>query len=210
MSVVFERPWCMLLGALLCLQIILPSEVFGDAKIYVFKEADGTIRFSSKPPKSGAKAKVFEGRKSGFSWYKVSRGGGRSRLYPDRYAAIISQASKRYGVDANFVKAVIHAESAFNPRAVSPKGAKGLMQIMPFHYRRLGIKDPFEPSQNVNGGVRMLAELKKRYKGDTRLMLAAYNAGEEAVERYSGVPPYKETQNYVPKVIRLWKRYANK
>ena len=121
---------------------------------------------------------------------------------------LISSASHEFGVDKDLVRAVIHAESAFNPRAVSPKGARGLMQIMPFHYKRLGIKDAFEPQQNIRGGTRLLAKLKERYKGNTRLALAAYNAGEEAVEKYHGIPPYRETQNYVRKVMSLWKRYA--
>lgn len=200
---------CFLIGFLSLGMLSAPASVRADAKIYVFKESDGTIRFSSKPPTTGVKAKVFQGKKSGFSWYRVSRGG-QSRLFRERYSTIISSASKRFGVDEDLVRAVIHAESAFNPRAVSPKGARGLMQIMPFHFRRLGIKDPFEPSQNVLGGVRMLAELRERYKGNTRLILAAYNAGEEAVSRYNGVPPYTETQNYVTKVIHLWKRYSAK
>ncbi|MCB0330310.1 MAG: lytic transglycosylase domain-containing protein [Bdellovibrionales bacterium] len=176
----------------------------------MYKEADGAIRFSSKPPPSGVNAKVFTGKKSGFSWYRMGKSRGVPRLFSNEYQAIISNASKTYGVDEHLVRAVIHAESAFNPKAVSPKGALGLMQIMPFHFRRLGIKDAFEPKQNVDGGVRMLRELHDRYKGNVRLMLAAYNAGEEAVARYKGVPPYTETQNYVTKVMSLRKRYAEK
>ncbi|MCI5066513.1 lytic transglycosylase domain-containing protein [bacterium] len=105
------------------------------------------------------------------------------------------------------IRAVIHAESAFNPKAVSPKGATGLMQIMPFHFRRLGITEPFNPKQNIRGGSRILSELQGRYRGNTKLILAAYNAGEEAVRKYGGIPPYRETQNYVKKVLSLESRY---
>ena len=125
-----------------------------------------------------------------------------------KYDSYITAASKRYGVSKSLIKAVIHAESAFNPRAVSHKGAKGLMQLMPFNLKKYGVRDPYSPEQNIFAGTRMLSELLKVYAGDLKLTLAAYNAGEGAVKKYRGVPPYKETQGYVKKVIKLRSIYG--
>jgi len=105
------------------------------------------------------------------------------------------------------VRAVIHAESAFNPNAVSHKGAQGLMQLMPETASRFGVADPFMADQNIRGGVAYLAWLLKRFDGDQRLVSAAYNAGEGAVERNGGVPPYQETLRYVDRVALLAQRY---
>ena len=178
--------------------------------IYVYKH-DGVTKFSSTPPPAGIKAQVFTAKGGSFSHYKVSKKRRstptRSRLFTSKYAGFISAASSRYGIPQDLIRAVIHAESAFNPQAVSHKGARGLMQIMSSNFRRLGVKDPFSPAQNINGGVKLLAFLRKRYNGKLALMLAAYNAGEGAVDKYRGIPPYKETKNYVRKVIALQKQY---
>ncbi|MBU0973630.1 MAG: lytic transglycosylase domain-containing protein [Proteobacteria bacterium] len=125
------------------------------------------------------------------------------------YTPIIQKAQEKYGIEFSLIKAVIHAESGFDSRAVSRKGAKGLMQIMPENYKALSVSDPFDPSQNIMGGTRYLKQLLNRYGDKLALALAAYNAGPEAVDRYGQIPPFEETQNYVQKVMRLYSRYKN-
>lgn len=112
----------------------------------------------------------------------------------------IEASAKRHGVDANLVRAIIKAESNFNPKAVSRKGAMGLMQLMPDTARSLNVTNPFDPTQNVDAGVRYFKNLMKNYRGDVRLSLAAYNAGAGAVARSNGVPKFRETQNYVKQI----------
>lgn len=119
----------------------------------------------------------------------------------------IRHHAQRWNVDESLVRAVIHAESSYNPRAVSPKGAMGLMQLMPSTARRFGVLNAFDPEQNVAGGVQYLAWLLNRYKGDWRLAVAGYNAGEGAVDKYAGVPPYRETRAYLVKVWNLSQSY---
>ncbi len=116
----------------------------------------------------------------------------------------IEQAAARHNVDPNLVRAVVKVESNFNPNAVSRKGAMGLMQLMPSTARQLNVKNPFDPEQNVDAGVRHLKQLLESYGGDIKLTLAAYNAGAGAVARSSGVPRYAETQNYVRRITNLY------
>jgi soluble lytic murein transglycosylase-like protein len=122
--------------------------------------------------------------------------------------ASIEQAAARHNVDPNLVRAVVKVESNFNPNAVSRKGAMGLMQLMPSTARQLNVKNPFDPEQNVDAGVRHLKQLLESYGGDIKLTLAAYNAGAGAVARSSGVPRYAETQNYVRRITNLYYRGA--
>jgi soluble lytic murein transglycosylase-like protein len=119
----------------------------------------------------------------------------------------IRAACRKYSLDPALVKAVIHAESQFDPRAVSPRGAKGLMQLDPITVRELGIKDPFNPQHNIDGGVRYLKDLLDTFEGDPKLALAAYNAGPTQVQRHNGVPPFKDTKKYIKQVFRYLSFY---
>jgi len=119
---------------------------------------------------------------------------------------VVKAASGRYHLDPDLINSVIHAESGFNPRAVSPKGAQGLMQLMPQTASRLGVANSFDPGDNLEGGTRYLRELLERYNFDLIKALAAYNAGPGRVEKYHGVPPYYETQAYVARIIRDFNR----
>jgi soluble lytic murein transglycosylase-like protein len=123
------------------------------------------------------------------------------------YGDDIRAAAKQTGVNAALLRAIIHAESGFNPRALSYKGAQGLMQLMPGTAFELGVGDAFDPAQNISGGARYLALLLRDFHGDVKLAAAAYNAGAGAVTKYGGVPPYAETQVYVKRVATLYQRY---
>ncbi len=132
---------------------------------------------------------------------------GAVRLNTLAYEGEIAAAAREFGVEEAIVRAIIHAESSFNPLALSRAGAMGLMQLMPATARRFGVSDAYDASQNIRGGVRYLAFLLKRYQGNLTLAAAGYNAGEGAVDRNGGVPPYAETQRYVQRVGVLAERY---
>ncbi|MCW0385719.1 Membrane-bound lytic murein transglycosylase F [Xanthomonas sacchari] len=132
---------------------------------------------------------------------------GAVRLNTTAYQSEIAAAAREYGVDEAVVRAIIHAESAYNPTALSRAGAQGLMQLMPPTARRFGVSDSFDAAQNIRGGVQYLAWLLKRFNGNLSLAAAGYNAGEGAVDKHGGIPPYSETQRYVQRVGVLAERY---
>ncbi len=176
--------------------------------IYVIKKSDGSLLITNRTPPKGSKAVVYNPN----SLYNrgsvgVIRSMDDAKLFV-RYCDLIKRFANYYNVSESLIRSVIHAESLYNPRAVSRKGALGLMQLMPYVAKNLGVRDPFLPEQNIQGGTRLLAKLLKKYNGNRVLALAAYNAGETAVDRFRGVPPYRETQNYVRKVLALQMRYA--
>lgn len=190
-------------GALL----LLGLQTSAADKIYVYRQAGGVVKFSTKPPSPGVRAEVWSRKGKAYSvmgrHYVQS-----SKLFHDRYHEIIVSEAGKHSLDIALIKAVIHAESAFDPRAVSPKGALGLMQIMPQTARIYAVRQPFDPQENIRGGSTHLAKLIRKYKDNTALALAAYNAGEEAVRQHGGIPPYRETQEYVKRVINLRSRYS--
>jgi len=169
------------------------------AQIYTWKDANGVLTLSDKPQPGGRVAPM--GRFVPVVTPSVLGGIG-----PDyaTYESLIHQHANWQGIRADLVRAVIQVESAFNPRAVSPKGAMGLMQLMPATAARLGVLDPFNPAENIRGGVRYLRILLDKYNDNEQLALAAYNAGPNAVDKYgSKIPPYKETQQYVQRITNI-------
>jgi soluble lytic murein transglycosylase-like protein len=123
--------------------------------------------------------------------------------------ALVEKFGRRYNVDPDLIHAVIRQESNYDPFAVSRQGAMGLMQLVPETADRFGVQDVFDPAENVQGGVKFLRFLLDRYEGDSALTLAAYNAGEGAVEKYGGVPPYQETTDYVARITALYRSQQN-
>jgi soluble lytic murein transglycosylase-like protein len=174
---------------------------------------DGVRHYTSKAPKGVAGATAIRSIRYSFleTCYACAPlpgvNFGTLRLNTAAYEPEIRSAAAQHGVDEAIVRAIIHAESAFNPNARSRVGAQGLMQLMPPTARRFGVSNAYDPAQNIRGGVQYLAWLLKRYNGDLTLAAAGYNAGEGAVDRYKGVPPYSETRRYVERVRVLADRY---
>ena len=167
------------------------------AEMYKFKAPDGTTHFTNAPTDPRYQRMGFtSGTQAG--WLRLPQGD------PSPYAREIIDAAGRYGIPERLVTAVIRAESGFNPRAVSRKGAQGLMQLMPSTASVLGVRNSFDPRENIEGGVRHLRGLLDRFPGNLPFAIAAYNAGEKAILAYGGVPPYPETVDYVGKVLRYY------
>jgi soluble lytic murein transglycosylase len=166
------------------------------ADIYLYIDSQGVLHFTNTPTSSNYKVYMRETTRRQKAFLNI-------QTYDD----VISEAAKRNGVSSSLLKALIHVESYFNPRAVSKKGAMGLMQIMPENFQPLNINDPFDPWENIMGGAAYLKAMLERFSNQLPLALAAYNAGPSAVEKYNDIPPYPETQDYVQKVIRFFHQY---
>ena len=172
----------------------------GHADIYKQVGPDGVVSFTSRPAR-GAKLYAAERKPAVFMPSDDSA----ERF--SRYDEYIRQAATLYQIPEELVRAVIRVESDFDPRAVSPANARGLMQLIPETAERMMVTDSFDPRQNIFGGVRYLRVLANLFNGDMQLTIAAYNAGEGAVMRYGGIPPYQETQAYVVKVLANYRQY---
>lgn len=174
---------------------------------------DGVRHYTSRPPKGVAGATAVRTIKYSFMETCYACGAlpgvnfGTIRLNTEAYRNEIAAAAAQFGVEEAIVRAIIHAESAYRPNAMSRVGAQGLMQLMPATARRFGVANAFDPGQNIRGGAQYLGWLLKRFNGNLTLAAAGYNAGEGAVDKYKGVPPYAETQRYVQRVAVLAERY---
>ncbi|MCG6878170.1 MAG: lytic transglycosylase domain-containing protein [Deltaproteobacteria bacterium] len=152
----------------------------------------------------------FTNRKTDTRYRLFIRSGNRTvKEYLVEYHGIVKRASDQFGVDIHFIKAIIRAESGFDQEAVSKKGAKGLMQLMPGTASDMEVIDPLDPEENIVGGTRYFSLLLKRFKNNKALALAAYNAGPENVENYNGIPPFPETKAFVERVMRYYRSYKN-
>ena len=201
--------WTVVLG-FLALCLLCPGAQAapegGGTRIYKYLQG-GTPSFSDVPP---AKGGYIVYRPSCYACNVTSNiDWNATKLHVDAFGDEIAEAARQFDVDPALVRAVIHAESGFNPRASSQKGATGLMQLMPGTARMLGVQDATNPAHNIRGGARYLAGLLARFRNDVTLAAAAYNAGPEAVQKYAGVPPYAETQVYVQRVKILHQRYRD-
>jgi len=175
------------------------------ADIYKYEDDEGVLHFTDAPTDRRFKIFMRDIKRDRLlrTNFRLSPCTGN----PAEFESIINSCSLQYGVDKSLVKAVIHAESGYDPNAVSSKGAGGLMQLMPKTAESLKVSNTFDPKENISGGVRYLRFLLDTFKGDVPLALAAYNAGLSRVAQYGGIPPYVETRNYVDKVLQYRKQY---
>lgn len=196
-----------ILGGMLVAGLTLPA----GAAIRVERGPDGRVIASNMPAGAVGVSPGSAALPASGTVPSPSRPAAARAAAPREITSMIGEIARRHGVSPELVKAVVTVESSFDARAVSSKGARGLMQLMPSTAQQLGVDDAYDPRGNLDGGIRHLRDLLDRYDGDTRLALAAYNAGEEAVRRHGGIPPYPETRSYVRKVLEeleRWKRAA--
>ncbi len=180
---------------------MIPALPFSSsADIYKYEDAEGITHLTNVPTQHGIKYVLIMREKRVLFDRKLGTD-------ISKYDHLIAKASQKYNIDSALIKAVIKAESNFNHMAVSRKGARGLMQLMPATASSLQVRDSFHPENNIEGGARYLRYLLKYFNGNLSLALAAYNAGENAVIRYGGIPPYRETQTYVHRVLSYLDRY---
>ena len=174
--------------------LVWPSQA--DAQIYAWRDADGILVLSDRRLDAGAVTYAVPDAPEFRSTRPAT-----SSAAQERFEPLVQEHAARHSLRPDLVRAVIQVESGFNPRATSPKGAMGLMQLMPVTARELGVRDAYDPADNIRGGTAYLRQLLDRYDGNEELALAAYNAGADAVDRYGHqVPPYQETRDYVRKV----------
>ena len=185
---------------------ILPSIAL--AQVYKWVDEDGIVTYSNIAPPENQDYQTLrfpcyaaDPKCRSVLWEEVP-------LNTQAFRSEIRTASEFNAVEESLIRAIIHAESAYQPDAQSPKGAQGLMQLMPQTQAELDVRDPFDPRDNISGGARYLSQLLQEFNGDFELAAAAYNAGPAAVYKYGGVPPYDETQEYVRRVKILYRRYG--
>jgi soluble lytic murein transglycosylase-like protein len=180
-----------------------------EADIYKFIDKDGITHYTNVKPSNRINVKTFsfpcyasDPKCQQLDWERIP-------LNRQAFSEEIQAAAEVFTVEESLIRAIIHAESAYQPEALSPKGAQGLMQLMPATEKELGVDDVFDPVSNISGGTRYLSDLLREFDDDVSLAAAAYNAGPGAVRKYGGIPPYKETKEYVRRIKILYRRYRS-
>lgn len=194
----------MLLVAALACSTFISATVPARGDIYRYEDGEGIIHFTDAPTDKRFKIFMRDLKKDKQLRTRLQFS---KAVNPAEYEQIIKACAEKYGVSASLIKAVIHAESGYNPNAVSHKGASGLMQLMPGTAKSLKVGNSFDPKDNVEGGVKYLRFLLDTFRGDVSLALAAYNAGLNKVARFGGIPPYTETRTYVNRVLSYMQSY---
>lgn len=179
------------------------------AEIYKYTDEDGMVHYTNIKPANQRNVKTFsfpcyvsDPTCQQLDWERIP-------LNRQAFSDVIRASAEVFTIDESLIRAIIHAESAYQPEALSPQGAQGLMQLMPATQKELQIEDVFDPVSNIEGGTRYLAGLMKEFDQNIELAAAAYNAGPGAVRKYGGIPPYKETREYVRRVKILYRRYSS-
>ena len=195
-------------GAIAGIMLSLSIPLLSQAQVYKWVDDDGIVSYSNIAPPANQDFQVLrfpcyaaDPKCRSVSWEKVP-------LNTQSFRTEIRSAAQLSAVEESLIRAIIHAESAYQSDAQSPKGAQGLMQLMPATQAELDVSNPFDPEDNIRGGARYLSQLSTEFGGDYELAAAAYNAGPTAVLKYGGVPPYDETQEYVRRVKILYRRYG--
>lgn len=188
------------MAVLIFILIMLFVSVESQADIYKYISDDGTVYFTNAPIEENGTVVVKEKR----SYQRPNKEYNKGYVHRENFHNMAEERAKRHNIDPQLVKAVIKAESNWNPNAVSPKGAQGLMQLMPSTASIMGVSNPFNPEANIDGGIRYLKYLLQKFNGNLTLALAAYNAGPKLVEKIKSVPPIPETITYVKRVINYY------
>ena len=197
------KPFAVIFSVVLMLGVISSAH----ARVYLYQMPDGS-RLLSDHPLINTKAKLVRRSKELTNMgHYVARRTVKAKRRMRLWSYFIYHQSEKYGIDDSLVKAVIYTESYFNPNATSKKGASGLMQLMPATAEKYGVSDLYNPHQNIVAGIKHLRYLQTLFPDNLKHVLAAYNAGENAVNKYNGIPPYRETQGYVKKVMKHFKRF---
>ena len=187
--------YCRISGSLIIILWVLAMTPAVQADIFMYIDSDGVLHFTNAPTTSHYKLYIKERPKPS--------------AVTKKYDGIIQEASRQFGLSFSLLKAMIRVESNFNSKAISKKGALGLMQVMPENLKAFRITDPFNPKENIMGGARYFRALVDRFDGKLPLALAAYNAGPNTVDKYMDIPPIKETKDYVKKVMKFFYVYKN-
>ncbi len=192
-------------GLLVLVGFVMPQ--WSHADVYKFTDQNGVIHYTNIKPSNQQNIKIFS-----FPCYASDpvcqqRDWEHAPLNRQAFGEAIRAAAQVFTVDESLIRAIIHAESAYQPEALSPRGAQGLMQLMPATQQALQIENVFDPVSNIEGGTRYLSRLLREFDQDIDLATAAYNAGPGAVRKYGGIPPFKETREYVRRVKILYRRY---